>query len=72
MQRWDDLTDDQKRVARDLGREYHAANPRTLPTYAWMKLHSAEARRLEHTKLIAFGREVLSECKRLIATAGRI
>lgn len=60
---WDALTEEQKREARKVAAAFHAENPRTLPTYDWMRTKSKTAATLPHNKLIAFGRVVLDTCK---------
>ncbi len=69
---WNELTEEQTYAARELAVEFHQHNPRTLPTYAWMKRHSETAAALPHVKLIAFGRVVLDACKALQMRPSRL
>ncbi len=65
MQRWDYLTEEQQLEAREMAVAYSQQNPRTLPTYAWLKRYSDSAKTMNHNTLIAFGRAVLDACKEL-------
>lgn len=63
---WNELTEEQTYAARELASEfYHNVNPRTLPSYMWMKRNSELAASLPHMKFVAFGRVVLDACKAL-------
>lgn len=64
---WDYLNEAQRREAREVAKAYHTMHPRTLPSYAWLRSHYALAAEMPHNTLIAFGRAVLDECKRLMA-----
>ncbi len=65
MVAWDTLTEEQTYEARELAAAFHQVNPRTLPTYEWMRRNSETVAGLPHNKLIAFGRVVLDACKAL-------
>lgn len=69
MRDWQNLTEEQIYEARELAATfYRQVNPRTLPTYSWMRHHSATVAALPHNTLIAFGRVVLDACKALHRT----
>lgn len=64
MSAWNDLTEEQTLAAKELGITFfEEVNPRTLPTYEWMRRNSDVAKGMKHEKLIAFGRIVLDTCK---------